>query len=127
MSMDWTATMLDAAGVAADPAYPLDGVSLLSVLRDEGQHFERAMYWRMNHRGQRAFRDGDWKYLRVDGNDYLFNIRLDERERANLGPIHPERLDAMRQQWEAWNSTMPTIPADAKVSLGYSYQDMPQR
>ena len=38
----------------------------------------------MNHRGQRALRDGDWKYLRVDGNDYLFNIPADERERANL-------------------------------------------
>ena len=37
----------------------------------------------MNHRGQRALRDGDWKYLQVDGNEYLFNIPADERERAN--------------------------------------------
>ena len=29
------------------------------------------MFWRMNHRGQRAMRQGPWKYLRVDGNDYL--------------------------------------------------------
>jgi arylsulfatase A-like enzyme len=34
MTMDWSATMLDAAGVAGRPAYPLDGVSLLPVLRD---------------------------------------------------------------------------------------------
>jgi arylsulfatase A-like enzyme len=34
MTMDWSTTMLDAAGAAADPAYPLDGVSLLPVLRD---------------------------------------------------------------------------------------------
>ena len=34
MTMDWSATMLAAAGVAADPAYPLDGVSLLPVLDD---------------------------------------------------------------------------------------------
>ena len=26
----------------------------------------------------------DWKYLRVDGHDYLFNLEGDERERANL-------------------------------------------
>ena len=32
MTMDWSATMLDGAGVAADPRYPLDGVSLLPVL-----------------------------------------------------------------------------------------------
>jgi arylsulfatase A-like enzyme len=34
MTMDWSATMLDVAGVAAHPAHPLDGVSLLPVLRD---------------------------------------------------------------------------------------------
>lgn len=127
MSMDWTATMLDAAGVAADPRYPLDGVSLMPVLGDAKHVFDRPMYWRMNHRGQRAYRNGDWKYLRVDNNEYLFNIHLDERERANLGTRDPDRLALMRRQWEAWNTTMPGIPPDAKVSLGYSYRDMPQR
>ena len=119
--------MLDAAGVAADPAYPPDGVSLLPVLRDASHSFERALHWRMNHRGQRALRSGDWKYLRVDGHDYLFNIPADARERANRAPREPQRLAAMRQAWEAWDATMPPIPADATVSLGYSAKDMPQR
>ena len=87
MTMDWSATMLDAAGVAPT-RLPLDGVSLLPVLRD-GQEFDRPLHWRMNHRGQRALRDGDWKYLRVDGHDYLFNLPADERERANLGGREP--------------------------------------
>ncbi len=81
----------------------------------------------MNHRGQRALRDGDWKYLRVDGHDYLFNIPADERERANLGSREPSRLAAMRDAWEQWNAGMPAIPADATVSLGYGAKDMPQR
>ena len=127
MTMDWSATMLTAAGAQADAAYPLDGVSLLPVLQAEGKEFARPLHWRMNHRGQRAYRDGDWKYLRVDGNDYLFNIPADERERANLGGKQPERLASMRQAWEDWNASMPPIPADATVSLGYSYKDMPQR
>ncbi|TAM50955.1 MAG: twin-arginine translocation pathway signal protein [Burkholderiaceae bacterium] len=127
MTMDWSATMLDAAGVAGHPDYPLDGVSLLPVLRDARHSFHRPLHWRMNHRGQRALRDGDWKYLTVDGKEYLFNIPLDERERANHARLKPERLDAMRAQWQAWESTMPPIPADATVSLGYSYKDMPQR
>ena len=127
MTMDWTATLLDAAGVAPDPGHPLDGVSLMPVLRDSRHAFRRPMYWRMNHRGQRALRDGKWKYLRVDGNDYLFDLDADERERANRGPREPERLRAMRADWEAWNATMPPIPADATVSLGYSVADMPQR
>ncbi|MDR7093467.1 sulfatase family protein [Hydrogenophaga laconesensis] len=127
MSMDWSATVLEAGGGQADPDWPLDGVSLLRVLRDPAQRFERPLYWRMNHRGQRALRDGDWKYLRVDGNEYLFNISMDERERANLMAREPERLVRMREQWLAWDASVPPIPADATVSLGYSVRDMPQR
>jgi len=127
MTMDWSVTMLEAAGASHDPAYPPDGVSLLKLLRQSRQEFARPLYWRMNHRDQRALRDGDWKYLRVDGNDYLFNIPGDERERANQGAQYPERLASMRQAWEAWNATMPPIPKDATISLGYSAKDMPQR
>ena len=127
MTMDWTATLLDAAGVQAASGYPLDGVSLLPVLQDGTHSFRRPLHFRMNHRGQRALRDGDWKYLRVDGNDYLFNIPADERERANHATREPQRLEAMRAAWEAWNATMPPIPEDATVSLGYGIKDMPQR
>jgi len=127
MTMDWSATMLELAGVKANEAWPLDGVSLLPVLRDAAWTFGRALYWRMKHRGQRALRDGDWKYLRVDGQDYLFNLPADERERANLAGRQPERLASLRAAWEAWDSSMPPIPADATVSLGYTDKDMPQR
>ena len=127
LTMDWSATLLDAAGVAADAGHPLDGVSLLPVLREPAKTFRRTMHWRMNHRGQRALRDGDWKYLRVDGNDYLFDITQDERERANRAALEPGRLQRLRADWEAWNATMPPIPEDASVSLGYSVKDMPQR
>jgi arylsulfatase A-like enzyme len=127
MTMDWSATLLELGGGQPHPDYPLDGVSLAPVLRDPNHGFERPLYWRMNHRGQRALRRGDWKYLQVDGNEYLFDIRADARERANLAQRQPERLQAMRQDWLAWEATVPAIPEDAAVSLGYSTKDMPQR
>jgi arylsulfatase A-like enzyme len=127
LTMDWCATMLDAAGVGAAAEHPLDGVSLMPVLRESAHTFHRPMYWRMNHRGQRALRDGAWKYLRVDGNDYLFDLTCDARERANQGGRDPHRLAAMRAQWEAWDASMPPVPPDATVTLGYSAKDMPQR
>jgi arylsulfatase A-like enzyme len=127
LSMDWSATMIEASGAKPDPAYPLDGVSLLPVLQQPGAEFVRPMYWRMNHRSQRAARTGPWKYLRVDGHDYLFNIANDERERANLAAREPDRLAHLRDDWETWNASMPAIPDDATVSVGYSAKDMPQR
>jgi len=127
LTMDWSATMLALGGGRAHPEYPLDGVSLQRVLADPADTFRRPMHWRMNHRHQRALRDGDWKYLKVDEHEYLFDIRADARERANLARRHPDRLDAMRRDWLAWDATMPPIPADATVSLGYGAKDMPQR
>jgi arylsulfatase A-like enzyme len=102
-------------------------VSLAPVLRDPAATFERPLYWRMLHRGQRALRQGDWKYLRVDGHDYLFNLRDDERERANRAPREAERLAQMQQQWLDWNAAFPAVPDDAKVSLVSGPGDMPSR
>ncbi|SEG66817.1 sulfatase family protein [Marinobacterium lutimaris] len=127
MTMDWSRTLLEAGNGEIDPEYPVDGVSLMPVLTGESEGFERPLYWRMKHRDQRALRLGDWKYLKVDEHEYLFNITNDARERANQGRLQPERLEAMRNQWLAWNETMPAIPSDATVSLVYSTADMPQR
>lgn len=127
MTMDWSATVLAAAGVAPHPEFPLDGQSLMGVLREPAACFERPLFWRMKHREQRAHRQGDWKYLRVDGHDYLFNVADDARERANRAAVEPDRLQAMQRAWESWNDSMPAIPADAQVKLGYGTKDMPQR
>jgi len=127
LTMDWTATMLAAAGVVADLTCPLDGISLQPALTSAEHRFERPMYWRMKHRTQRALREGRWKYLKVDDNEYLFDIEADERERANLAKKEPGRLVAMRSAWETWDQSMQPIPDDALVSLMYSVADMPQR
>ena len=125
MTMDWTATIFDLAGCGV-PA-ELDGVSMAHLLNTPQRTVPRPLFWRMHHRGQRAHREGNWKYLRVDSNDFLFDLAGDARERANLASRQPQRLAAMRQAWEAWNATLPPIPEDASVSLGFSVQDMPQR
>lgn len=127
MSMDWSATLLEIGGGRPHPDYPIDGVSLAKVLHDPSQCIERPLYWRMNHRHQRALRKGDWKYLKVDGNEYLFNLARDARERANLAHRHPDRFEQLRAEWQAWEQTVPPVPEDAGVSLGYSAKDMPQR
>jgi arylsulfatase A-like enzyme len=104
ITMDWLPTLLAAAGTQPDAAYPSDGDDILPVLLGTRAPYPRTLYWRYKAQAQRAVRDGDWKYLKINDNEFLFNVVDDVRERANLRACHPEILQRLRQQWEAWNS-----------------------
>ncbi len=126
ITMDWTATLLAAAGVPPDPGHPLDGAALLDVLADPAAgDAERPLFWRMKYRDQHAMRQGRWKYLRIEGIEYLFDLQQDERERANRAAREPQRLAAMRQAYERWYAGMPPVPADADYDLLVTERDMP--
>jgi arylsulfatase A-like enzyme len=71
----------------------------------------------MKYREQKAMRSGDWKYLSLEGSEFLFNLEQDVRERANLARRDPQRLAAMRVRYSQWEASMPPIPRDAAVSL----------
>ena len=126
MTMDWTATFLDAAGVAPHREYPLDGISLLRVLDDPGATIDRELYWRMKFRNQKAMRAGAWKYLSLDGDEFLFDLSRDQRERANRGRAEPARLADMRDRYAKWEATIPALPADATFSIPYTKADLAQ-
>jgi arylsulfatase A-like enzyme len=119
MTMDWMPTLLDAAGVAPHPDFPLDGVSMLDVLVGPTHRKPRPMFWRMKYRNQRAAIDGRWKYLKLDEHEFLFDIETDARERANLAGREPEQLQRLRECFDAWSATMPPIPPDAGYTLVY--------
>jgi arylsulfatase A-like enzyme len=124
ITMDWVATFLAACGVAPDPAHGLDGENLMETLRDPRHVAPRELFWRMKHRDQRAMRSDRWKYFAQDGREYLFDLATDPRERANLAQREPGRFASMRERYAAWESTMPPVPADAKVSLAYAAGDL---
>ena len=126
MTMDWSATMLDAAGVAAHPDYPLDGLSLLRVLAEPRATFARDLFWRMKYRAQRAVRSGDWKYFASEDGEFLFNLAADARERANLAKREPAKLAELRAKYEAWERSLPPIPSDAAYSIPYTRADLAQ-
>jgi arylsulfatase A-like enzyme len=124
ITMDWVATILEAAGVPPHPRYLLDGISLLRVLQNPGATHERELFWRMKFREQRAMRSGSWKYLSIEGYEFLFDLSRDLRERANLARREPERLAAMRERYRVWEATVPPIPSDACVPLVFGPADL---
>ena len=126
MTMDWMPTFLEAAGAKAHPDYPLDGVSLLPVLEDPKATIGRDLFWRMKFRGQKAMRSGDWKYFVNDDGEFLFDLSKDQRERANLAKREVARLAQMREIFQAWEKSIPPIPADAMFSIPYTRADLAQ-
>ena len=125
LTMDWTATLLAAAGVGADASVLLDGVDLAPVFDDPAWQRTGDLCWRMAHRRQRALVRQNWKYLRIDGREYLFDLGRDERERANLARREPDRLAELRDACEDWNASLPPIPADVRVGRPYTEEDIP--
>ena len=63
----------------------------------------RKLFWRYKANAQRASRDGDYKYLKILDNTFLFNVVDDPMERANLkerqqGHLRPHRGGVARME-----------------------------
>jgi arylsulfatase A-like enzyme len=122
ISMDWTATLIDAAGTAPDEQWPLDGVSLLPWLVQGADFPEHDLFWRTSNQG--ALRRGRFKYLHdsrdraVLGSwprsfgDYhlLFDVTVDGREQADIADQHPGVVAELRSAWERINSGLIPYP-----------------
>ena len=111
-TLDLSATLLAAADISPGSAAPLDGTSLLPLLRGEVAEHERTLFWRSPR--QEAVRSGRWKYLRSrDGagneatwTEHLFDLDEDPGERRNLAEEQPDRLLALREKLSAWKREM---------------------
>jgi len=123
ITMDWVPTLLAAAGTPMDPAYPPDGINLLPALTQNAAPISRKLYWRYRLNEQRAMRDGDMKWLQINGNTFLFNVVADPLERANLKDRMPDVYNRLAADYAAWNATM--LPEDPRsTSAGFSSRQL---
>jgi arylsulfatase A-like enzyme len=118
---DIMATIVDITGVAYPQAYagrevlPLEGQSLAPAFDADG--IERApMFW--EHEGNAAVRVGDWKLVRkFPGAWELYDLKADRTELNDLAAVHPERVEAMAAQYEAWAQRCGVKPREQIVAL----------
>jgi arylsulfatase A-like enzyme len=123
MTMDWMPTLLAAAGVPQDQAFASDGIDLLPVLTKRTPPVPRKLFWRYKANAQRAARDGDYKYLKILDNTFLFNVADDPMERANLKERQQDIYDRLVAQWYEWNAAMlPEI--DESVSGSFTGEEL---
>jgi len=115
-STDLLPTFCEAAGVKLPEDLPLDGVSLLPLLKGGDEPERGLVFWQLDlYKGlQRHYpkpkpyateivRDGNWKLLALDGEPVeLFDIDADIREENNLREQQPERAASMAKALKAW-------------------------
>jgi arylsulfatase A-like enzyme len=119
-TMDWLPTLLAAVGGRVDARYPSDGENLLPTFLGQTAPRPRTIYWRFKANDQCAVREGNWKYLKIGANEFLFDVVADPRERANLAKRHPEMFQRLKTAYAAWDRTMLPYPADVYT---YSQKD----
>lgn len=111
--IDVVPTLLEAAGLEADPALP--GVSLLPVLGGQALPRRDLFY---EHEGNRALRSGPWKLVGLRRKPWeLYDLRVDRIESHDLAARHPERVDELVRRWESWakREHVTPLPGDYRV------------
>ena len=121
ISMDFFPTILEAAGLEPAPGEPLDGESLMPVLRQDGLlqrdaiffHYPNYAFHGANRLGG-AIRQGDYKLIEFydDGSVELYDLANDIGEQHDLSGQMPERAAGMKGELDLWleasGANMPT-------------------
>jgi arylsulfatase A-like enzyme len=53
-----------------------------------------------------AIRQGRWKLVRDGGPPALYDLTADPGETVDLSAKEPERVTALRAEWDRWNATL---------------------
>lgn len=111
ISMDFLPTILDVAGLKPSPGVPLDGESLMPLLRGEGQlerdaiyfHYPNYAFHKENRLGG-AIRMGDYKLIEFydDNSVELYNLVDDLSEEYDLSTEMPEKAAEMKDNLDKW-------------------------
>lgn len=81
---------------------PLEGISLLPVLKGERREGHDALFF--EHVGGKAVADGEWKLVQpTRGSRWeLYHLAVDRTETRDLAERYPDRVRSMRKRWEEW-------------------------
>jgi len=123
ISMDWLPTLLGAAGVNLPMDALSDGINIMPSLSGKSGAVDRTLYWRYLNFDQQACRMGNWKYLKILNEEFLFDVVADPLERANLKARYPAIFAQLTASYHSWNREM--LPLDPKAfTHGFSGKEM---
>lgn len=115
--VDIMATCVAAAGASypveseGQKVSPMEGASLLPVLKGQDNH-GRALFW--EHEGNRAMRQGAWKLVAKENQPWeLYHIDTDRAELHDRAAAEPERVREMSAAWDQWATRANVLPLGA--------------
>lgn len=116
--IDVLPTCLEAAGASypsrydGEPVPPLQGKSLVPILRGREEPIHDVLYW--EHEGNRAVRRGDWKLVessRFSDEEWeLYNVATDRTETDDLAGRRPEKIAELEADYQKWAGRNPVVP-----------------
>jgi arylsulfatase len=116
--VDIMATCVDLAGAtypaqfAGETIQPMEGASLRPAFRGEPLQRTRPLVW--EHEGNRAIRDGRWKLVAKENQPWeLYDLDVDRSESHDLAAQHPDRVQRMTADWDAWAARAHVLPLGA--------------
>jgi arylsulfatase A-like enzyme len=136
-------TLCDIAGVTLSDKQPVDGQSLLPILKGEKTSLgDRALYWHFpaylqayqvwNEQRDPLFRSrpcsiirvGDWKLHQYfeDGGLELYNLREDIAETTNLADEQAQKAQALLARLESWRRQL-GAPVPTEANPAYDRED----
>lgn len=142
--IDIMPTLLEACGAPAPKGVKLDGRSILPLLEGRQVDWPDRTLFIQTHRGDVPImyhhfmaRNQEWKLVNASGfgreqwsgppQFELYRIPDDAREEKNLASDHPEIVEQLKKEYEAWfkdvSSTRPNNYAPPRIHLGTKHEN----
>ena len=104
--MDVLPTLLSIASISTK--HKFDGIDFSQTLFTNKKFKNRSTFWR--YRNQFVAREGDWKYLKIKDEEFLFNLQKDVKEQTDLKEEKPEKFGYLKSLMNIWESEMDMYP-----------------
>ncbi len=105
---DLLPTLVASAGGTLNPVWHIDGVNVLPFWTGLGRVPERTLFWEWQSEGtdQLAALRGNLKIMITQGGKpELYNVSADPAERRDLSATHPQLVQQLHSEIEAWMAT----------------------
>ncbi|MBN2127876.1 MAG: sulfatase-like hydrolase/transferase [Sedimentisphaerales bacterium] len=116
MTMDFSRSVVRAAGAPMPVERPFDGVDILRHAEKGRPVEDRTLFWRARRgdRTRKAVRDGSIKYIALFEADRceecLFDLKADPAERVNLIDQQPETASRLKELLSRWEEEVKPAP-----------------